>query len=65
LQLAAAELRYHPDIPFRVVLDEAIDLAKRFGAEQSHSYVNAVLDKAAREWRANEIPANSASAGDD
>jgi N utilization substance protein B len=65
LQLAAAELRYHPDLPFRVVLDEAIDLAKRFGAEQSHSYVNAVLDKAAREWRASEIPVKSAAAGDD
>jgi len=65
LQLAAAELLLHPDIPYRVILDEAIDIAKRFGAEQSHSYVNAVLDKAAREWRTTEIAAEIAAGEDD
>jgi len=37
-----------------VILDESIDLARRFGSEQGHSYVNAVLDKAAGVWRAEE-----------
>ena len=36
------------------VLDECVDLAHRFGAEQGHAYVNAVLDRAAREWRPAE-----------
>lgn len=61
LQLATAELMYHPEIPFKVVLDEAIDLAKRFGADQSHSYVNAVLDKAAKQTRSLEIGGKSKS----
>jgi len=65
LQLAAAELMFHPDIPFRVVLDEAIDLAKRFGAAKSYRYVNAVLDKAARQWRALEAVAEVENTGDD
>ena len=65
LQLAAAELLLHPDIPYRVILNEAIDIAKRFGAEQSHSYVNAVLDKAAQEWRATEIAAETIAEEDD
>lgn len=51
LQIGAFELRNHPEVPYRVVLDEAIDLARRFGAEQGHSFVNAVLDQAARAWR--------------
>ena len=65
LQLAATELLYHTDIPYRVVLNEAIDLAKRFGAENSHCYVNAVLDKAAKQWRCEEIKAETEPAGDD
>ena len=63
LQLASAELLYHPDIPYKVILNEAIDLAKRFGAEHSYSYVNAVLDKAARQWRAMETGVESATDG--
>lgn len=54
LRLAAYELRHRPDVPYRVVLNEAIEVAKRFGAEHGHTYVNGVLDKAAREWRAAE-----------
>jgi N utilization substance protein B len=54
LRLAAYELRYRPDVPYRVVLNEAIEVAKRFGAEHGHTYVNGVLDKAAKEWRATE-----------
>ena len=54
LRLAAYELRHRPDVPYRVVLNEAIEVTKRFGAEHGHTYVNGVLDKAARQWRAAE-----------
>jgi N utilization substance protein B len=55
LRLGAWELLNCPEVPFRVVLDECIDLAHRFGAEQGHAFINAVLDKAARSWRPAEI----------
>ena len=51
LRIAVYELLNHPEVPFQVVLDEAIDLARRFGAEQGHGFVNAVLDRAAHELR--------------
>ena len=54
LRIGAWELLNCPELPFRVILDESVDLAKRFGSEQGHSYVNAVLDKAARVWRTDE-----------
>jgi len=54
LRIGAWELLNCPELPFRVVLDESVDLALRFGSEQGHSYVNAVLDKAAGEWRRDE-----------
>ncbi len=55
LMIGAWELLDCPELPYRVVLDESVDLARRFGSEQGHSYVNAVLDQAARKWRAGEI----------
>lgn len=55
LLIGAWELLDCPDLPYRVVLDESVDLARRFGSEQGHAYVNAVLDKAARKWRADEV----------
>jgi N utilization substance protein B len=54
LRIGAWELLNCPETPCRVVLDECIDLAHRFGATDGHSYVNAVLDKAVRQWRAGE-----------
>ena len=45
--LGLAELGNHPDIPVGVVLNEAIELSKQFGAQNGYRYVNAVLDKAA------------------
>lgn len=54
LRLAAYELRHRPDVPYRVVINEAIEVTKRFGAEHGHTYVNGVLDKAAKEWRGAE-----------
>lgn len=45
------ELGARPDIPFRVVINEAVNLAKRFGALDGHKYINAVLDRAAAKKR--------------
>ena len=55
LMIGAWELLECPETPYRVVLDESVDLARRFGSEQGHSYVNAVLDKAVRKLRADEV----------
>ncbi len=54
LRLAAYELLHRPDVPYRVVLNEAVETAKRFGAEHGHTYINGVLDRAAANWRAAE-----------
>jgi N utilization substance protein B len=51
LLLGLAELKYRDDVPQRVVINEAIELAKRYGATDSFKFVNAVLDKTARELR--------------
>ncbi len=56
LRLSAYELQHRPDVPYRVVLNEAIEVTKRFGAEHGHTYINGVLDKAAKEWRGTEPP---------
>jgi len=55
LRLGAYELSAHPEVPYRVVINEAIELAKRFGAEQGHKYINSVLDKVAQKVRAVEV----------
>ncbi|WP_423909425.1 transcription antitermination factor NusB [Candidatus Spongiihabitans sp.] len=51
LRVGTYELKFQPDVPARVVLDEAIDIAKVFASEHSYKYVNGVLDKIAREVR--------------
>ena len=55
LRLGAFELLHRLDVPYRVVLNEAIDIAKDFGAEGGHTYVNGVLDKLARRVRSTEL----------
>ncbi|HKL52104.1 MAG TPA: transcription antitermination factor NusB [Wenzhouxiangellaceae bacterium] len=55
LRIGAVELLKHPEIPYRVVIDEAVELAHRFGAEQGHSFVNGVLDRLARDLRPIEF----------
>lgn len=55
LLIAAYELLHRPDVPYRVVINEAIESAKRFGSDQGHTYVNGVLDKAAADWRSVEF----------
>jgi transcription antitermination protein NusB len=54
LLLGIYELKACPDVPYRVVLNEAVELARSFGGEDSHKYINAVLDRAAEEYRAPE-----------
>lgn len=54
LLLGLFELRHGPEVPYRVVLNEAVNLAKRFGATDGHKFVNAVLDRAARTLRPHE-----------
>ncbi|MES9972464.1 MAG: transcription antitermination factor NusB [Candidatus Thiodiazotropha sp.] len=57
LRLGAYELRHKPDIPYRVVINEAVELAKVFGAEQGHKFVNGVLDQVAKKVRTVEVKA--------
>ena len=54
LLIGAHELKGRPEVPYRVVINEAVGLAKRFGATDGHRYVNAVLDRAARALRPGE-----------
>ena len=58
LRMAAYELLKHLEIPYRVVINEAVELTKIFGAEQAHKYVNGVIDKLAQKQRAIEVNAN-------
>lgn len=61
LRIGAWELLHCPELPYRVVLEQCVDLAHRFGSEGGHAYVNAVLDRAARRWRPDETRAEEAS----
>lgn len=57
LRIGTYELMCRPDVPYRVVINESINLAKAFGAAQSHKYVNGILDKIAIKTRAVEVAA--------
>ena len=57
LRIATYELQHRLDVPYRVIIDEAIKTVKRFGSEHGHTYVNGVLDHAAAQWRALEMQA--------
>ena len=54
LRLATFELKHRIDIPYRVVINEAVELTKKFGATDAHKYINGVLDKLGRHLRAME-----------
>jgi N utilization substance protein B len=58
LRLGVYELAMHPEVPYRVVINEAVELAKVFGAEQGHRYVNGVLDKLGKTLRPFEKTAS-------
>ena len=55
LLLAAFELKKHVDAPYKVIINEAIELAKAYGGTDGHKYVNGVLDALAAELRPNEL----------
>lgn len=57
LLLAACELTNHMETPYRVILNEAIELAKTYGGTDGHKFINGVLDKLAPQLRAAEIAA--------
>ncbi|BBL70673.1 transcription antitermination factor NusB [Methylogaea oryzae] len=57
LRLGTFELLFRQETPYRVVINECINLAKRFGATDGHKYVNGILDKVARKRRAVEVGA--------
>ena len=54
LLIGLQELRQHLEVPYRVVLNEGVELAKKFGATEGHKFINAVLDRAARNLRGAE-----------
>ena len=64
LRLAVAELLHMPGTPARVVLDEAVAIAKKYGREESGGFVNGVLDRVARTLRPGELEADRAEAGE-
>jgi len=55
LRVGVYELKFSPELPPRVVINEAVDLAKLLGAEKGHRYINGVLDKVARRVRGQEL----------
>ena len=59
LRLGTFELLFKPEVPYRVIINESINLAKSFGSEKSHAYVNSILDKLAQKNRAAEIKAKT------
>ena len=59
LLIGVEELRAHVEVPYKVVLNECVELTKKFGATDGHKFINAVLDRAARQLRAAEQPATA------
>jgi transcription antitermination protein NusB len=59
LLLGAWELKNLPEVPYRVVINEGVELAKSFGGTDGHKYVNGVLDKLAKSLRAQEAGASA------
>lgn len=57
LLVGTHELRSHPEIPYRIIINEAVELAKRYGATESHKYINGVMDRLAKRLRDVEIKA--------
>ena len=57
LRLGTYELLYHPEVPYRVVINEAVELVKMFGADQGHRFVNGIMDRLAASLRTIEVQA--------
>lgn len=62
LLIGVYELAHEPDIPYRVVINEAVELAKSYGGTDGHKYVNGVLDKLAGRLRPAEVKARKGGA---
>ena len=58
LRMGTFELRDRIDVPYKVVINESVALAKKFGATDSHKYINGVLDRVARQLRETEVTAS-------
>jgi len=63
LRMATYELLTRIDVPYKVIINEAVNLTKKFGAEQAHKYINGVLDQTARALRAVEHPQGKGGSG--
>ncbi|HHJ17479.1 MAG TPA: transcription antitermination factor NusB [Gammaproteobacteria bacterium] len=63
LRMATYELMTRIDVPYKVIINESVNLTKKFGAEQAYKYINGVLDKAARTLRAVEHPQGKGGSG--
>ena len=57
LLIGLYELMHRPEVPYRVAINEAVDLCRSYGAEDGHRFVNALLDRAARKHRKQEVDA--------
>ncbi len=55
LRIASYELRHRPDVPYKVVINEALSLTKSFGSVEGYKFINAVVDKVARDTRREEM----------
>ena len=63
LRMASYELLVRIDVPYKVIINESVNLTKKFGAEQAYKYINGVLDQTARRLRAVEHPQGNGGAG--
>jgi N utilization substance protein B len=63
LRMAGYELMARIDVPYKIIINEAVNLTKKFGAEQAYKYINGVLDQVARRLRAVEHPLGQAGTG--
>ena len=63
LLLGVYELKEKPDVPFKVVINESVNIAKRFGAIDGHKYINALLDRAVKELRPDKATRSSSDGG--
>lgn len=59
LRIGTFELKERIDVPYKVVINEAVNLAKKFGASESHKFINGVLDQVAQQLRSVEVNAES------
>ena len=63
LRMASYELMARIDVPYKVIINESVNLTKKFGAEQAYKYINGVLDQTARRLRAVEHPQGHGGTG--